>query len=158
MPICSAPLNAKGKKECPVCHEWFLPGSIQRHHQQRHAQDVRYAIYCPKKDCNHVEWRGDSTIDDHLRKVHNLFLGNTKTKMGTGRNKATKLVSSDGRGREDDQAEQAEKVQGGYGGEAMGDEMVDVYMADSEMIDGDMAEDSMFVDDTFDEDMNDLDF
>lgn len=157
-------MNAEGKKECPECHKMFQPGSIRRHHQQMHAHDVRYAIYCPKENCDHVEWRGDSTIDDHLRKEHNLFLGKTKTKMdtgktkGTAKNNATKLVSSESRGREDSQAEQAEEFQGGDGGEAMGDEMVDVYMADSEMIDGNMTDGSMFVDDAFDEDMNDLDF
>lgn len=141
-----------------MCHKWFQPGSIQRHHQQVHAKDVRFAIYCPVKDCNHVEWRGDSTIDEHLRKEHNLSLGNTKTKTGTGKDKATKRVSSEGRGREDDQAEQAEEFQGGYGGEAMGDEMVDADMLDSEMIDQDMDEDGMFVDGTFDKDTDDLDF
>lgn len=157
MPICSVPLNAEGKKECPVCHKWFKPGSIQRHHQQRHAHDVQYAIYCPVEDCNHVEWRGDSTIDEHLRKEHNLSLGNTKTKNKT-KNKATASVSSEDRGREDDQAGQTEEFHGGDGCEAMGDEMVDADMFDSEMIDQDMDEDRMFVDDTFDEDMDDLDF
>lgn len=156
MPVCRAPLNAEGKKECPECHKMFRPGSIQRHHQQMHAHDVRYAIYCPKEDCDHVEWRGDSTIDDHLRKEHNLVLGKNKTKMGTGktkgtaRNKTTKLVSSESRGREDDQAGQGEEFQGD-GGEAIGNEMVD-----SEMIYEDIASDSMFVDDAFDEDMGGL--
>lgn len=164
MPVCRAPLNAEGKKECPECHKMFRPGSIQRHHQQMHAHDVRYAIYCPKEDCDHVEWRGDSTIDDHLRQEHNLVLGKNKTKMGTAKtkgtakNKITKLVSSESRGREDDQAGQAEEFQGGDGGEAMGNEMVDVDMVDSEMIDQDMADDGIFVDDAFDEDISDLDF
>lgn len=119
---------------------------------------MRYAIYCPEKNCDYVDWRGDSTIDDHLLNKHKQVL-RKKTEVdtvktnGTAKNKATTSVSSESRGREDDQVEQAEEFQGGDGGEAMGNEMVD-----AEMIDQDMAEDSMFVDDAFDEGMGDVCF
>lgn len=128
---------------------------------------MRYAIYCPEKNCDYVDWRGDSTIDDHLLNKHKQVLrkrneADTFKTNGTAKkktkNKATASVSSEDPGREDDQAGQVEEFQGGDGGEAMGNEMVDAEMFDSEIIDEDMAEDSMFVDDTFDEDMNDLDF
>lgn len=170
IPICSVESNDEGKKKCRDCDKWLTPNALQRHHQQVHAKDVRYAIYCPEKDincpeknCDYVDWRGDSTIDGHLLKKHKQVLrkkteADTVNTNGTAKNKATASVSSEGRGREDDEAGQAEEFQGGGGGEATGDEMVDMDMADSEMIDGDMADDSMFVDGAFDEDMGDVHF
>lgn len=120
-----------------------------------------------------MEWRGDSTFDNHLRTQHNLVLNENKTEEATGKtegdtksktkNKAkgkakikikfTKPVSSEGHGRE---VEQAEKFQGGDGGDAKGNEMVDEEMADMEMMVEDTAGESMFVDDTLDEDMDDV--
>ncbi|KAK2615464.1 hypothetical protein N8I77_002215 [Diaporthe amygdali] len=62
-----------GKKKCPWpgCPETLSSNGIKRHYQQMHAKDPTKSIFCPF--CPHTEYRGDSTIEKHLKNKHPDF-------------------------------------------------------------------------------------
>ncbi|KAL1867689.1 hypothetical protein Daus18300_006245 [Diaporthe australafricana] len=112
------PIHDKKKKTCPICGKNVSNNAIKRHYQVKHFKDPRKAVFCPK--CTYVEWRGDSTILEHLKKKHNISMD--KKGDETSKGKATTSNSSEDDSQESEEAEEAEEVQVDEGEEEVDDE------------------------------------
>lgn len=122
--------------------------NIHRHYREQHVLDPRYAIFCPRcppgKDF-YVDWRGDTNIDSHLWNHHMAVLnktGKVAKHLAKAKGKAIgKLIARADSSKGDElEAEQADRVEGDDGPEAMDEEELDDDKTpDGETIDEEMA-------------------